>query len=186
MNNAIAHNALAFAVSGGVNSEVQSITNHVFNSSTLANEFTNTVEDNYYPNLNGNLYQTATALTNDTFNVDLNGEDRVAYTSIDIGALISLPELNGEGNSEDDVSSSIQKSHDEMSLRVYPNPATNAFSISMSGVEKVDLIDLNGRTQQLRISESGLINTHQLTNGAYLLLVRKSNQVYQTKLIVSR
>ena len=73
-------------------------------------------------------------------------------------------------------------------LTVYPNPSNDAFYIDgdIYDIERIELIDLQGRILMTEFNVQGPISTFNLPNGIYLLKAYSSeNQSIQKKIIVS-
>lgn len=72
------------------------------------------------------------------------------------------------------------ENHDN-SISVYPNPATNMVNVMGEGIQKVQVLDMNGRV--LMNEDGGQINISKLATGMYLLRVVTEDGIHMEKLI---
>ena len=76
------------------------------------------------------------------------------------------------------------------SLKVYPNPANNKFTIALNNISKADIIILNtlGKVVYKNSTTNGKIkfeNDSNLTSGIYLIkAISNDNKVYHSKLVI--
>ncbi|MFY0673434.1 MAG: right-handed parallel beta-helix repeat-containing protein [Bacteroidia bacterium] len=181
VNNAIAHqNPAQFSFNATSTVSYKSIGNLLFSASEIDNYFEDALSKNYYPNTSGALYQTGTNVANDTFKIDLNGENRIAYQFIDIGALISPPEQNGGGGIEKYVETSIFEDH-ESDFSVYPIPSKGMVNIEGVLVQQATVYDLNGKQVHNEFDNNAL-NLSELEKGTYILLVKSNENINRIKI----
>ena len=71
------------------------------------------------------------------------------------------------------------------SIKVFPNPAKTAWTVSaLGGDSKLELMDMNGRTIWTgTATEQATVPAAELANGVYLLRVSNSQESSTTKLI---
>lgn len=80
------------------------------------------------------------------------------------------------------------KEMEKKNVTVYPNPATNQFTVNLDGAahSQIQLFNLMGQLVHREESdqENVNINVRQLTSGVYMLKVTQDNKVYTSKVIV--
>lgn len=74
-------------------------------------------------------------------------------------------------------------------VKVYPNPASNTFTIEVPDQEnrQFSLFDMCGKLVQSQLF-NGTLNMHtdNLDNGIYYVSVKEQNGVYNQKLVISK
>ena len=70
----------------------------------------------------------------------------------------------------------------DMSISVYPNPATNSVNVMGEGIQQVQILDMDGRTI-MTFNEGGQLGIGSLANGIYLVRIVTDNGVQMNKII---
>lgn len=96
--------------------------------------------------------------------IDVNGCENTATQSITVDGCASMDELS------------------DVEVRLYPNPATDVFSIIGDGIQTVSIIDLKGRVVR-RFENQDSYNIQSLVPGVYSVVVTIENGVKSFKLI---
>ena len=86
---------------------------------------------------------------------------------------------------------SVSKHNSELNLFLVPNPAQNQVAIrstNLKGKIRVSIVDIAGRLllQQNLEPNISMINTSELTNGVYTVIVEVDNASWSKKLIISK
>ncbi|MFY0673433.1 MAG: right-handed parallel beta-helix repeat-containing protein [Bacteroidia bacterium] len=189
INNAIAtDNLSSFKLSNYTSTQFTAASNAIFDSIDVDNEFVDVASNNYYPTTIGSLYANAAAMANDSFSIDFNGEDRAAYYSIDIGALVSLPTQNGSGNSgaEQINLSSNHSTPGAPQVSIYPNPATEKVKIDTDLPFVATVYTLNQRKIEVDADDRGFIDVKDLPEGINMLVIDIDGQSLSTSLIIQK
>ena len=72
-------------------------------------------------------------------------------------------------------------------ISVYPNPATNKFTVNLAGSEKanIEMFNLVGqKVYNCTATEKAEINVSSFRPGIYMLKVSQNGQVYTSKVVV--
>ena len=67
-------------------------------------------------------------------------------------------------------------------VAIYPNPASNSFTVGMDNIESIEIFNLLGELIQTAKS-ANTVNIESLENGAYLVNVKSQNKTYTAKLV---
>ena len=99
-----------------------------------------------------------------------------------------LKQVDFDGAYEYSDVKTIEMNAIESTWRIYPNPATNAFTFqgfNIESIEKIYSYNSAGLRYNLTMNKYGEINTSNLETGIYLLHIRTyQNKVYRTKLLI--
>ena len=110
-----------------------------------------------------------------------------AYTGFDQFTIVGAPAKAGSGIFGDAGTTS-------MTVQMYPNPASSNvnFAISNASAENIDIemYDMNGRRMSAERTagenQTIVLNTSQLANGIYQVLIKNGETVKMEKLIIAR
>ena len=67
-------------------------------------------------------------------------------------------------------------------VAIYPNPASNSFTVGMDNIESIEIFNLLGQKVQTA-KNTKTVNIESLENGAYLVNVKSQNKTYTAKLV---
>lgn len=81
----------------------------------------------------------------------------------------------------------IKKHQSTQSIKTFPNPVKDDFSIDISEIVYIEIIDLQGNIITSQINQNNnIFNAKELTNGLYFIKIfTKTNEQYTTKLLKS-
>lgn len=91
------------------------------------------------------------------------------------------------GNANDTIVQSIDKTNEQLKLKLYPNPAQNQVCIELP-IQKESMVKIYSSTGQLLIQRSftnfnECLNIEELPKGIYFIQVQSNNTNYSSKLI---
>ena len=133
--------------------------------------------------------------TDDTYRFESRTAGRFLYHNADGSVTHSIASADDDRSKWDAIptSQSLSVSDnllDNASLKVYPNPAKNIFTIALSNISEADVIIYNtfGKVVYKEKTNTGDIkfdNNNNLTPGIYLIkAISGDSKVYHTKLII--
>lgn len=97
---------------------------------------------------------------------------------------LTQTDFNGEVKSYPPVS--IECGYDELTISIYPNPASDFLSLQSNGkIERVEIFDMKGQLVKLIAGNMYHITIADLVPGVYLLNTYVNEQVFRTKIIKS-
>jgi hypothetical protein len=67
---------------------------------------------------------------------------------------------------------------------IFPNPSNGEFTLTgISSIERIELIDQQGKTVELKEISFGNYSIEHLENGIYMLLITSNERKFQSKII---
>jgi hypothetical protein len=67
-------------------------------------------------------------------------------------------------------------------VALYPNPASNSFTVGMENIESIEIFNLLGQKVQTA-KNTNTVNIENLAKGAYIVNVNSQNKTYTAKLV---
>lgn len=97
-------------------------------------------------------------------NISAAGGDVILFDDIYIGTGVGIEDV------------------DNVNVSVYPNPANDVLNIEGEGIQKVELMDVNGRTV-MTTANAGSLNISTLAMGVYVVRVITNNGISTQKIV---
>lgn len=105
--------------------------------------------------------------------ITYDGNNAAPSSSGDYTVEVEIDEMNYTGSATETlvISPEVILALGEVSVKVFPNPATSSFVVETSGTENVAIYDLSGQLK-LQVKTNEMIDVSELPAGAYLILVQ--------------
>jgi hypothetical protein len=112
---------------------------------------------------------------------DNNGLDDICFLGSDnkVRVILNMSPLTGINNFQTQLTEGL----------VYPNPNTGVFfidpTIPLNTIEKIQVLNLSGQLiYESSRAEQHQINTDEMLNGAYIVVIKLDNSSLYTKIVI--